>query len=111
MCGLTLHSSERSWKLEGPYCAKNGVDSESISAFPVHFIVDIFSDTWCGGVTLSEGAAPWVAVYSEHPLEENSGAAYVAVLVTWKDNTNTDETNQQWEAIKEENSDLVIKRK
>lgn len=101
MYGLTLHSSESSWKLEGPYCVKNGVFSENISVFPVYFIVDIVSVTWYVGVPLTEETALWVAVYSEYPLEEGkSGAFYVAVVVTWKYSSNTDETNQQWEAIK-----------
>lgn len=60
---------------------------ECVSAFPTHFHVGLFSFAPNVEVTqlvsgfLSEGVAPYLAVYSVHPCEEGSSGASVTILV------------------------------
>lgn len=88
------------------HCAEDGFYDESVSVFPTHLNVDIFRHPICKshstGFWISlRGNAPSVTVYSVHPLEKgNLGVSYIAILVTWKDNINENETNRQGGAIK-----------
>ena len=98
------------------HCAEDGFYDESVSVFPTHLNVDIFRHPICKshstGFWISlRGNAPSVTVYSVHPLEKgNLGVSYIAILVTWKDNINENETNRQGGGqLNSENANLVKK--